>query len=384
MPDIKKALATYNEADELLNKKIDNNKTDTDIKIDNTNSILHDVKYNLNMFTTTTIAKITTSGWYRFFMYNSNTESLALGGGGYNITIALTRDYWSNNNETHKIDLIGIYNNIKFINENSISNSLVISKIRVVKARSNTYIDIYYNANSTNRIIGSIINAQSPTGNYWRTIATPYKVDETVSGETVLSNYILSKNRTVESRLATTVINAESAYVGVGWHKAAECSFSDAYTGSRRATFLVSSLKNSGILTVMIQSKTGSTLALDNVYATWESRTNGIDVNSFVVIGKLENDRLIGELWVNLKAQYTAYIFTTLDSTTRIANIYTNNAIWESGWKSCSSSTASTSYPTDYDKLTVSSDYSTAKYDSDGNDIAAKLAALEKRIAALE
>lgn len=166
-----------------------------------------------------------------------------------------------------------------------------------------------------------------------------------------------------------------------GWHKAAECAFSEANSGRRIASFYISGTTSSvsGILNVNVISANSNTLAVGSLAARWGYRSNTINPENFVLVANLENDKIIAELWVKLTSSWQAYNFIRLRSVKLQTEIYDDTA-----WKACNSVVASESYPTVYDLTYVSVDDSAAKYDASGNDIATKLASLESRLVALE
>lgn len=197
MEKFREILNAFDASDALLGEQIDKLNTEVENKVN-----IIDLKNHMSV----TSLKLTSSGWYRFFVYNSDSQSSARAAMGYAPTFSLFRDYWDSNNEIHKIDLLGVYNTFKFINENSVGNALLVSKIRCVVTSTLSYIDLYYNSNATNRVTGTVMNADSSGGDidrmFWEAIKQPYKVEETASDETVASTFTFTQNRTIESRLA--------------------------------------------------------------------------------------------------------------------------------------------------------------------------------------
>lgn len=185
-----------------------------------------------------------------------------------------------------------------------------------------------------------------------------YFISQAVGGGTTNTTYY----RRPMSLLYTYIKEKEygNVYSGsdqTGWHKAAECTFSNPYASLRQATLLVTgSVSNTyGVLHLTVLSKTGSTLGIEGFSAIWLSRTSQINPANFVLVTKLADGAITSELWVYISAAHVSYKFNILESSAR-AGMLTDS----SSWKVCNSTTASASYPEDYDTTIVSTDNSYA------------------------
>ena len=186
-----------------------------------------------------------------------------------------------------------------------------------------------------------------------------YFISQAVGGGTTDTKYY----RRPMSLLYKYIKEKEYGYVysgsnQTGWHKAAECTFSDTSSSMRQATLLVTGSGDGsaiyGVLRLSLTSKTGSTLGIGSAYAGWVSRTSHIAPTGFVLVTKLADGAITSELWVYISAVYATRKFIILESSER-SGVLTNGS-----WKVCKSTTASESYPEDYDETTVSTDSSYA------------------------
>lgn len=89
-------------------------------------------------------ATLSSAGWYRVFTYAGAGSNQPLGNKGIIGDINITRAYDITNNEVHFVKLLLRHNNAQFVDEESNSLALGITKIRYGVTGNNGYLDIYY------------------------------------------------------------------------------------------------------------------------------------------------------------------------------------------------------------------------------------------------
>lgn len=92
-------------------------------------------------------ATLSSPGWYRVCKITN------IGRGDYSFALDLNicRQFYYANNEQHGIRLIVNWDSCSFVNENSKSNTQIITKIRyTVDSNNNGYVDIYYDISNAN------------------------------------------------------------------------------------------------------------------------------------------------------------------------------------------------------------------------------------------
>ena len=103
-----------------------------------------------------TSAYLATPCWYRVLTFVSSNAASVNGGFNAQIDIVINRDYSNNDQETHRITLSMLYNNVKFVDELSRSNVFGIKKIRYNTNTVGTYkfgyVDIYYDLTNSNPV----------------------------------------------------------------------------------------------------------------------------------------------------------------------------------------------------------------------------------------
>lgn len=132
------------------------------------------------------------SGWYRVFTLGSTNSVAAVGAYDNSCDIIIKRLFSNNNNEHHEIKLASIFESMKFIDECSKSNVLLINNIRYVSTSNSAYIDIYYSGSATNTIVCSVNNNAGEVS--WKAVNTVSRVSETTTGETVWVSYAFRDN----------------------------------------------------------------------------------------------------------------------------------------------------------------------------------------------
>lgn len=132
------------------------------------------------------------SGWYRVFTLGSINSVAAVGAYDNSCDIIIKRLFANNNNEHHEIKLASLFESMKFIDERSKSNVLLINNIRYVSTSDSAYIDIYYSGSAMNTMVCSVNNnaGESP----WKAVNTVSRVSETTTGETVWASYAFHDN----------------------------------------------------------------------------------------------------------------------------------------------------------------------------------------------
>ncbi len=149
-------------------------------------------------------ASLSSAGWYRVLEFSPSSEyaSYDLDGAiGALIHFYVTRRYYWNGAETHKIDLSLVNGLIMWKNEYSNSSVFGIDKIRYTKNTSTTkgYVDIHYTLSQENQtaVTFNVDCPLDPDGiNYNTQIKSKnlVAVSDAPSGETIVSEYSFSKN----------------------------------------------------------------------------------------------------------------------------------------------------------------------------------------------
>jgi hypothetical protein len=106
-----------------------------------------------------------------------------LGNKGIIVDVNITRAYDTTNNEVHFVKLLLRHNNAQFVDEESNSNALCITKIRYGVTGNNGYLDIYYDLNTSESVCvdfsvySSELDVQSKiTASGFATATTPSNV----------------------------------------------------------------------------------------------------------------------------------------------------------------------------------------------------------------
>ena len=134
-------------------------------------------------------AWLSSPGWYRVMELTGSNIYEAEGAGGFIVDFNIVRNVDTANNEAHKISLMATLNNIKFINEQSVSNILGITKIRTTHSGSNLFVDVYYGLYTGNTVTVAF-NVTCLGGEEGKFNSQPFtSVDPSPAGETVLSEY---------------------------------------------------------------------------------------------------------------------------------------------------------------------------------------------------
>jgi hypothetical protein len=129
-------------------------------------------------------ATLSSAGWYRV------CKIATIGRGDYSFAIDLNicRQFYYANNEQHGIKLIANWDSYSFVNENSKSNTQIITKVRYTRdGNDNGYIDIYYDFSNANIVYCEFAAHGFYPERY--TIESLQSVADSPSGETVLPEH---------------------------------------------------------------------------------------------------------------------------------------------------------------------------------------------------
>ena len=138
----------------------------------------------LDITTRRCYATLSSEGWYRV------CKIASIGRGDYSFAIDLNicRQFYYANNEQHGIKLIANWDSYSFVNENSKSNTQVITKVRYTRdGNGNGYIDIYYDFSNANIVYCEFAAHGFYPERY--TIESLQSVADSPSGETVLPEH---------------------------------------------------------------------------------------------------------------------------------------------------------------------------------------------------
>ena len=134
-------------------------------------------------------ASLSQEGWHRV------CKITTIGRGDYSFAIDLNicRQFYYANNEQHGIKLVANWDSYSFVNENSKSNTQIITKVRYTRdGNDNGYIDIYYDSSLQNDVYCEFAAHGFYPERY--TIESLQSVDPSPNGETVLTEYTFSAN----------------------------------------------------------------------------------------------------------------------------------------------------------------------------------------------
>lgn len=143
----------------------------------------------LDVTTRRCAATLSSAGWYRV------CKIAIIGRGAYSFALDLNicRQFNSASPEQHGIRLIVNWDSYSFVNENSKSNTQIITKIRYTKdSNNNGYVDIYYDFANAN-----IVYCEFAAHGFYPelyTIESLQPVDPSPYGETVLKEYTFAEN----------------------------------------------------------------------------------------------------------------------------------------------------------------------------------------------
>lgn len=135
-------------------------------------------------------ASLSSAGWYRVLANRASERA----GQAFEIELTINRAYGGSNNETHRILLQAVWDNIKFVDEKSLSNALGIDKIRYTYKSGYGYVDIHYSLSTSNYVaVDFNVNVRPDRQNGF-TANSLEAVADAPSGETVLTTYEFKAN----------------------------------------------------------------------------------------------------------------------------------------------------------------------------------------------
>lgn len=133
-------------------------------------------------------ATMSSTGWYRVLANRASERA----GQAFEIELTINRAYGGSNNETHRILLQAVWDNITFVSEQSLSNVLGIDKIRYTYTSGVGYIDIHYALSTSNIVsVDFDVSCRSDLKSQF-TAESLQSVADAPNGETVLTEYELS------------------------------------------------------------------------------------------------------------------------------------------------------------------------------------------------
>lgn len=136
-------------------------------------------------------ATLSSAGWYRVMKYASLDMN---GHRGVIVHFDITRAYNNNGNEVHSVDLDLVYNKIAFVGEKSVTNALLIDKVRYIKDSENGYVDIHYTGTSPNIVTVDFSVSTYPPFVGQFTAESLQSVADAPSGETILATHNFQSN----------------------------------------------------------------------------------------------------------------------------------------------------------------------------------------------
>lgn len=139
--------------------------------------------------------QITSSGWFRVLAYEAGNLAEAQGAVGFVVDLTIGKD--GIGSEAHKVSLFGVYGHVGFKAETSVSATQYIDKIRYTYETSspnNGYVDIHLISNPQSVITADFIVNTKPVYQGLFVAEELESVNDSPSGETVLSEYVLSAN----------------------------------------------------------------------------------------------------------------------------------------------------------------------------------------------
>lgn len=146
-------------------------------------------------------ATLNQTGWYRI-LTNSITPRA---GQAFDIEFHINTAYYNDTNQSHIITLQAVYDNFKFVNEKSLSNSAtIVDKIRCMRTADNMYVDIHYYSTTSNPVsVDFDVHVRHDyKGDFTATNFTA--VGPSPSGETEIALYTFAANTVNHSDTTTS------------------------------------------------------------------------------------------------------------------------------------------------------------------------------------
>lgn len=141
-------------------------------------------------------ALLSSAGWYRVLKFEG-TSSAVIGSAGMAIRLHITRQGTTRSAETHSITYRAANNGAgSFVEEQSLSGSFLIDKIRATYTNDRLYIDIHYSLSYENAVSVTFDVYDRTVRQSRYTAESLQAVANAPSGETVLTEYTFSGNGT--------------------------------------------------------------------------------------------------------------------------------------------------------------------------------------------
>lgn len=143
-------------------------------------------------------ASVTGAGWKRIAHVTGASNETVIGTYAFGIDIAVSSSFYHNNNAFKKISLIATYNNVKFLDETSVSNYNQFTNIRyMTTSGADGYIDVYYNSSTENTCMADFVLRSAYLDGNNSVKVTPVAFESVASapsGETVRAEYTFNAN----------------------------------------------------------------------------------------------------------------------------------------------------------------------------------------------
>lgn len=153
-------------------------------------------------------ADVTGSGWKRIAHVTGALNGTVSGTYAFGIDISVSSSFYHNNNAFKRISLIATYNNVKFVDETSVSNYNQFTNIRyMTTSGADGYIDVYYNSSTLNECMADFVLRSAYLDGNNSVKVTPVAFESVASapsGETVRAEYTFHSNTPGDITLAAT------------------------------------------------------------------------------------------------------------------------------------------------------------------------------------
>lgn len=221
------------------------------------------------------VASLQSPGWYRALTYTTvNAEAK---GSGFIIDISISKD--GIDSEAHKVSLFGVYGNIAFKDEASVSATQFIDKVRYTYETlgDHGYVDIHYTGSSPRAVVVNFDIKTKPAYQAHFAAGSLASVNDTPSGETVAA---------VKNLASTTPDVVRLPDLGDSFDVAADATETLTLENSTRHLFITSgdndrvnrliiaNVNDSGAVTV-------ASAGASNSYITLTTGTNSLSIKPY-------------------------------------------------------------------------------------------------------
>lgn len=134
--------------------------------------------------------QLTAFGWYRVLKYEAGNLAEATGAVGFVVDLSIGKD--GIGSEAHKVTLFGVYGEVNFIDESSVSQTQHVDKVRYTYQTSspyNAYVDIHLSSNPQSVISVDAVVKTKPAYQSLFSVVDFTSVADAPAGETVLTTY---------------------------------------------------------------------------------------------------------------------------------------------------------------------------------------------------